>query len=272
MTREPAVAGRFYPSDASKLRSMIDDYTPEIANKTRALGALSPHAGYVFSGPTAGEVFARIKIPDTVVVLNPSHQVRRPACALWTNDSWETPLGEVPVHDELCDALEDVEVLTANNQAHMGEHAGEVVIPFLQYHNPDVRICVVCVTTSADKADVEALGEGINEALEQCGMDDSLVVASSDMSHERGADALGIVKEHDPMAIEKMEQLDPQGLVDVCRANNITMCGVLPAAAMMTSVRDRGGTTGELIDQATSADSPHGAGNYVVGYAGMIFS
>lgn len=272
MTREPAVAGQFYPSSANKLRSMLADYTPDVDDKTEALGVLTPHAGYVFSGATAGKVFGRIQIPDTVVVLNPSHQVRHPACALWTNESWETPLGEVPIQGPLCDALEELPEVTANNQAHQGEHAGEVVVPFLQYHNPDVRICVLCITTSAGASEMRALGEGINEALAECGIDDSLVVASSDMSHERGTDALETVKAHDPMAVEKMEQLDPEGLIETCRTNNITMCGVLPAAAMMASVQGRGGIRGEVVDRATSADSPHGAGNYVVGYAGMIFN
>ncbi|MFW6457747.1 MAG: AmmeMemoRadiSam system protein B [Planctomycetota bacterium] len=271
MIREPAVSGQFYPSDTSKLRAMIEDYTPATENKMEALGVLSPHAGYVFSGPTAGEVFGRVRIPDTVVVLNPSHQVRRPACALWTGGPWKTPLGEVELDDSLCDALAEVPAITPSNEPHQGEHAGEVVVPFLQYHNPDVKICVICVTTSAGMAETQDLGKGINDALEQCEINDGLVVASSDMSHERGSNALGVVNEHDPMAIEKMEELDPEGLIDTCRRNRITMCGVLPAAAMMESVKGRGGKTGELIDRTTSADSPQGAGNYVVGYAGMIF-
>jgi AmmeMemoRadiSam system protein B len=74
------------------------------------------------------------------------------------------------------------------------------------------------------------------------------------------------------MAIAAMEKLDPDGLFRVCSTEGITMCGVLPATAMMASVAARGGSRGELISRATSADSPYGRGSYVVGYAGMVFS
>ena len=107
--------------------------------------------------------------------------------------------------------------------------------------------------------------------LDSSGERNALVVASSDMSHEDGPGALKIVNEHDPLAIAEMERLDPAGLVRVCSSEGITMCGVLPAAAMMASVRARGGSEGVLVHRATSADSPHGRGTYVVGYAGMIF-
>lgn len=271
MARDPAVAGQFYPSDPDKLRSMIDDYTPDVSGKRKVLGALSPHAGYVFSGETAGQVFGSIEVPKTVILINPSHNYRQPPCALWTGGPWKTPLGEAELHSGLQAALEAVPVVTADDRPHGPEHSGEVVVPFLQYHQPDLRLCVICVTMSADYDDMRRLGEGIQQALVDKGEDDALVVASSDMSHERGSNALEIVDDHDPMAINQMEKLDPKGLVTTCQSNRISMCGVLPAAAMMVSVQERGGTTGELLARATSADSPHGQGSYVVGYAGMIF-
>jgi hypothetical protein len=272
MPRKPAVAGRFYPGNASNLRSAIHQYTPQIMNPQNALGALSPHAGYAFSGPTAGAVFGRIKVPKTVVLLCPSHSYRQPACALWTDGPWRTPLGDAEIHQDLCEGLEQISAVTADDRPHVPEHSGEVVVPFLQYHRPDVKLCVLCLTASADMATARELGEGINAALDQAGEEDALVVASSDMSHERGSKAKKVVDEHDPLAIEKMKALDAPGLVQVCRENRITMCGVFPAAAMMFSVRGRGGNQGELIDRATSADAPQGGGDYVVGYAGMIFS
>jgi len=134
-----------------------------------------------------------------------------------------------------------------------------------------VRIAVLCITPAADAVDVRGLGEGIATALEPCGEPDAIVVGSSDLSHERGADALRVVNAHDPLAIAEMERLDSEGLVRTCRSKMITMCGVLPVAVMMDSVRARGGTRGTLVHRATSADSPRGGGDYVVGYAGMIF-
>ena len=271
MARKAAVAGRFYPGRADQLKTMLADCIPDIEEPVPALGLLSPHAGYVFSGRTAGEAFGRVEVPSTVVVLNPSHNYRQPPCALWTGGPWQTPLGPVDLHQGICKALADLPVVTPDDEPHRPEHSGEVILPFLQYCQSDLRIAVICVTAGAQAAQLKDLGQGIAQILRENGEDEALVVASSDMSHERGGNALEVVNEHDPLAIEKMEDLDPDGLIQVCRENNITMCGVLPAAAMMVSVRERGGSEGELVHRATSADSPQGRGDYVVGYAGMIF-
>ena len=269
MAREPAVAGQFYPGDASELESMIERFTPADADRSPALGALSPHAGYVFCGGVMGRLFGGIEIPRRVLLLNPSHQVGRPGVALWTGESWQTPLGEVELDEELNRELSDLPMVTEDNRPHVGEHSGEVVLPFLQYHQPRLQVAVACVTGAADLDDLLALGDAVAELSDE--RDDLLVVASSDMSHESGPNALDVVKKQDPKAIEKMEHLDPEGLLKVCRSENITMCGVLPAVAMIQSAKARGADEGTLVEQATSADSPYGSAGYVVGYAGMRF-
>ncbi|MCD6415132.1 MAG: AmmeMemoRadiSam system protein B [Planctomycetes bacterium] len=271
MPRRAIVAGQFYPANPERLRSAIESYTPEDAAKEGVLGILSPHAGYEFSGKVAGRAFARAEIPDTVVLLTPSHNFASPPAALWTGGEWETPLGAARLHQPLTEALSRLAGVQPDDRTHLPEHSGEVVLPFLQYHNPQARIAVICITGSARLGALKELGEAIAGALGEVGAPDGLVVASSDMSHESGPSALEVVKRNDALAIEQMEKLDPDGLYQVCRRNNITMCGVLPAVAMMASVKARGGEAGTLIARATSADSPRGGGAYVVGYAGMIF-
>ena len=269
--RRPAVAGQFYPGGRGELERMLGEFAVEAPEKQNALGALSPHAGYVFCGAVAGKVFSSINVPGTIVLLNPSHYASSPPVALWTGGSWRTPLGEVELHEPLCSALAELPTVTPDDYPHTSEHSGEVVVPFFQYHRPDVKMAVLCVTVSATLSQLLELGRDIPKVLRQCGEDDALVVASSDMSHESGPMARQVVNRNDTKAIEKMEALDPEGLHKVCRAEGITMCGVLPAVAMMESVRARGGTRGVLLGRATSADSPYGSGSYVVGYAGMIF-
>ncbi len=271
MPRQPVVHGRFYPAGSQQLRAMVESFTPQVAQKERVLGALCPHAGYVFSGPVAGKTFGGIDIPDTVVVLNPSHSYGQPAFALWTGGSWLTPLGEARLHEELTAALAALPLAVSDDRPHLPEHSGEVVVPFLQYHNPQARIAVVCVTASAKLAALKEFGNALADALRSCGAEQGLVVASSDMSHESGMGSLDRVNRNDPLAIAQMQQLSPDGLYQVCRQEGITMCGVLPAVAMMQSVIARGGTKGVLVGRATSADSPMGRGDYVVGYAGMTF-
>jgi len=271
MARHPVVQGRFYPAAPSELRAMMESFIPAGGARERALGLLCPHAGYVFSGGVAGKAFGAVEVPDTVLLLNPSHAYDRPALAVWTGGDWLTPLGAVGLHSELTGALCDSPLTVASDGPHLREHAGEVIVPFIRLANPDARIAVVCVTVSAGLDALKEFGRAVPEMLAACGAEDALVVASSDMSHERGPQALDVVERHDRLAIAEMERLDPDGLHRVCRSGNITMCGVLPAVAMMASVAARGGTRGELVGRATSADSPHGGGDYVVGYAGMVF-
>ncbi|MFO8008544.1 MAG: AmmeMemoRadiSam system protein B [Candidatus Brocadiia bacterium] len=271
MTRKPVVDGQFYPRSAEELRAGIESYTPEEAASEPALGLLSPHAGYTFSGPVAGKAFARAEVSERVVLLTPSHNFSSPPFALWTGGGWETPLGTAGMDQQVTSALAELPMVTVNDRPHVPEHSGEVVVPFLHYHRPDVRLSVVCITASAGLDDLLAFGSAVARVLTDCEARDSLVVASSDMSHESGAGALEVVDQNDPLAIEQMERLDPEGLYRTVRGNGITMCGVLPAAAMMQSVAERGGTAGELVARATSADAPMGRGSYVVGYAGMVF-
>ena len=271
MARQPVVAGQFYPADAARLRSAIRSYTPEAAEAAPALGVLSPHAGYTFSGPVAGRTFAKVAVPDTVLLLTPSHSFDRPALALWTGGAWGTPLGEAAMHEALTEALAFHPLTVADDRPHLPEHSGEVVVPFLQYHNPQVRLAVICVTATATREQLKQLGASLPGLLADCGAQDALIVASSDMSHESGFRALEVVNRNDALAIEQMEALDADGLYEVCRSEGITMCGVLPATAMLAAVVARGATEGRLAARATSADSPMGGGSYVVGYAGMIF-
>jgi AmmeMemoRadiSam system protein B len=271
MPRTAVVDGQFYPADPQQLRSDIAAYTPVAEEPASALGLLSPHAGYVFSGGVAGRTFGRVRVPDCVVLLNPSHHYGSPAFALWTAGSWQTPLGEVQPHPGVTEALESLPMVTVDDRPHLSEHSGEVVVPFLQYLNPEVRVAFVCVTAAARLGELWAFGSALAQVLADAGESAALVVASSDMSHESGSDALAVVQRNDAVAIEAMERLDPDGLHSACRRQGITMCGVLPAAAMMASVAARGGTKGTLVARATSADSPMGRGSYVVGYAGMVF-
>ena len=88
LTRSPAVAGRFYPGDAESLRSAIQEMSRDVpSEKKEVLAAVSPHAGYVYSGAVAAKTLGCIKVPETVILLGPNHTgqgapVGRAACRL----------------------------------------------------------------------------------------------------------------------------------------------------------------------------------------------
>jgi hypothetical protein len=95
-----------------------------------------------------------------------------------------------------------------------------------------------------------------------------LLLTSSDLNHYED-DAT--TRRKDQRAIDRMLALDPGGLYDTCREEQISMCGLGPAVAMLTALNALGVKKSELVKHSTSADVS-GDRNQVVGYAGMIFS
>ena len=101
MIRQPAVAGQFYTGDGRKLRAELETLVPAAAVKEKVLGIVAPHAGYMYSGAVAGEVYGRIEIPPAVIVLGPNHHGLGARAALYPDGEWLTPLGNVPINARL---------------------------------------------------------------------------------------------------------------------------------------------------------------------------
>ena len=269
LLRRPAVAGRFYPGNPEDLRAEAQAYLSQSKSNNQAavqaIGCIAPHAGYVYSGHVAGAVFARLEIPERCVVLCPNHTGMGRALAILSEGAWETPLGEVPVDEELAGALKrQFPALHEDAAAHRAEHAIEVELPFLQLRQPKLQIVPIALGTGQFEV-LEALGVALAEvvAAQAAAV---LIVASSDMNHYE-SDAVTRVKDH--RAIERILTLDPRGLFDVVTQQNISMCGFGPAVVMLTAARQLGAKSAELVKYATSGDIS-GDRNAVVGYAGVV--
>jgi MEMO1 family protein len=269
--RHPAVAGRFYPKNPDDLRTEVRTYLsqPSFTNqpRLRALGCIVPHAGYMYSGHVAGAVFARLEIPRLCLLMCPNHTGQGRAVSIMSEGTWETPLGDVPIDRELGSALKHrFPVLQEDSAAHRAEHAAEVELPFLQTLRPDLRFIPIALGTGQFET-LEELGRSIADVI--CGRSEPvLIIASSDMNHYE-SDAVTRIK--DQRAIERILTLDPHGLYQVVRQQDISMCGFGPAVAMLTAARQLGAKSAELVKYATSGDIS-GDRDMVVGYAGVIVS
>ncbi len=264
MIREPAVAGQFYPGSKSSLEMQVKKYLSTGAIPQRAIGVIAPHAGYIYSGKTAGLVYAATVIPETCIVLSPNHTGEGAAAALMDRGSWRIPTGEVPIDEDLATALKehcgDVRV---DATAHLFEHSLEVQLPFLLARQP--KLTFVPLTLQHLRYEVcEKIGMAIATTI-RAAKKDILIVASSDMNHYESED---ITRKKDTLAIDKVLALDPKGLLMTCAEHRITMCGVIPAAIMLIAARELGATKAELVSHTTSGDT---SGDYqsVVGYAGI---
>ena len=265
MTRMPAVAGQFYPDDPRELLRMVQAWTASEGPRRTATGLMAPHAGYIYSGAIAGATFARVTVPQRVVILGPNHHGLGHPAAVYAEGVWRTPLGSVPVDAPFAAALLDsCQELAVDPLAHRLEHSLEVQVPFLQAGNAEVKIVPICLGRLSLEA-LLAIGAAL-AGLVAADPAATLIVASSDMTHYEPGD---IAREKDRRAIEQFLKLDPQGLLATIRKDRTSMCGVLPATVLVAAARALGSSRTELVRYGNSGDVT-GDQRSVVGYAGAI--
>jgi AmmeMemoRadiSam system protein B len=268
--RPPAVAGRFYPAGAAALRHQVEDLLADGRGEIRpACAVMAPHAGYVYSGRVAARVFAGVAVPDRVILLCPNHTGVGQRIAVYDRGSFEIPGAEIPIDEELARAvLAEVPGAAADTVAHRHEHAIEVELPFLVARQPDLRI-VPIVLAGLDETQALALGAALYRAVQRVTAHpagDVLVVASSDMSHYLTD---GAARRVDRAALEPLLGFDPAALYRTVVKHDISMCGFIPATAMLAYAREARASAPVLIDYATSGEA-FGDLERVVGYAGVI--
>lgn len=267
--RYPAVAGQFYSDNPEKLREEIErcyrspigpGELPELKKGARSIvGAVSPHAGFVYSGPVAAHVFlalAKDGFPETFIVIGPNHTGMGSMVSVSTED-FSMPTGIVPVDKDLAKRLCQG-IISEDVAAHRFEHSLEVQLPFIQQISPNVKIVPVCMGMQ-DFDTANEVGEILGKETQG---KDVVIIASTDFSHYVPQD---VAMKKDRMAIDKILSLDPKGLFEVVTKKKISMCGYGPVMAMLVASQ---GKKSELLKYSTSGEvSPM---REVVGYAGMI--
>jgi AmmeMemoRadiSam system protein B len=266
MIRQPAVAGRFYPDDPVRLRADVESLLAGgEEKKICARACLVPHAGYMYSGGVAGEVYRRMDIPARVILLGPRHFPRGAPLAILSDGAWQTPFGMAPIDRLLAEKIvRAFPLLREDALAHSAEHSLEVQLPFLQRLAPSFAF-VPIVIGPAQWEPLEALGHALASVI-AAEPEPVLLIASSDMNHYE-SDAVTRVK--DRKAIDRILALDAHGLFDTVRDENISMCGYAAAVAAVIAARELGAAEAELVRYATSGEV-NGDMQEVVGYAGMV--
>lgn len=277
--RPPAVAGQFYAGTEEALRRELEDcYRHRLgpgelpvvneAGPREIIGLVSPHAGYVYSGPTAAQGFYQLAAdgrPEAIIIISPSHQPVSISAAIQTAGAWATPLGEAVVDSELAASIaENCALVTDRPGAFAYEHSLEVQLPFLQHlYGPQVPF-VPIMMVDQDWETAQQIGQGIAQTL---GERDAVIIASTDMTHQRPAQ---VARQQDMLLVERMEQLDAEGLLRVRAQRGITMCGYGPTAAMMVAATALGARQASLIAYSDSGDVQPMA--TVVGYVSLVVS
>src|SRR5574341_169875 len=184
ITRKPAVAGKFYEGNAEELvkeLTLLVKPFPD-GEKKKILGAVSPHAGYIYSGHVAGELYSRIEIPKRIVILSPNHTGYGARISMFPDGYWETPLGNVKIDSELCSLIHSRgKSIKRETVAHLLEHSLEVQMPFIQYLKSDFQIVPITLMHLTFN-ECEILGRAISDSIREMG-EEVLIIASSDLNH-----------------------------------------------------------------------------------------
>ncbi len=280
MIRKPVVAGSFYPAEREELINTLNwafknskkwPFKAEERGPRRITAAISPHAGYTYSGPVAATSYAHIAedgLPDAFVIIGPNHTGIGGRGSLASYEQWETPLGLVSVDLDLCKELNrSVRGLSFENSAHTMEHSIEVQIPFLQhiFGSDKVRIVPIVLLDHGPRISQE-LGVVMSEISEEQSLD-VVIIASSDMTHyEPDLSA----RKKDGAVLERIKQMDIEGMYRTILQLDVSMCGPGPVATAIWFSKKRNVSEGTLADYRTSGDMT-GDRSAVVGYASVIF-
>jgi AmmeMemoRadiSam system protein B len=230
------VAGSFYPGTSAEINKLLDrilesekkniDY--RFAEK-RILGCVVPHAGYVYSAYEAVHFFgilSRVPDPyDTFIIVNPNHTGYGEYLEVDSSDSWETPLGNVPLDTDFARALD----LPRSFKAQMQEHSAEVMLPLLQKFLPyDFKVLPICILRQNPITSLE-LAEKISKANGELNRR-LMIIASSDFSHfEKPPEG----QRKDDLVLKQIEKQDSEQLYDTVIQNRISVCGYGPIMALM---------------------------------------
>ena len=269
MIREPVVAGQFYPGTSATLSKALETLVDKKQAKEDAIGVVSPHAGYVYSGRVAGSVFSSINAKDTYIIMGPNHTGMGESFGLSASLAWKTPLGEVKINKKLAGAiLKNSRYIKEDEASNLHEHSIEVQLPFLQFLQKDFKFVPIVISYAALDIYTQ-IGRSIAAAVKELELQNSVtIVASSDMTHHESQEE---AKRKDSIAIDAILKLDEVRLVESVTDLGISMCGYGPTAVMIAAAKDLGAKRARLIDYRTSGDA---SGDYssVVGYAGIIIS
>lgn len=268
--RPAAVAGMFYPSDDRDRDALVDSFLQSLppAEKQPVAAAMVPHAGLRYSGQIAADVWRRIELPGSVLIIGPKHTRAGVDWAVTPHQRWSLSSAVEFQADPLLarTIAESIDRMELDAAAHEHEHGIEVQLPLLRPIAPEIKVTGIAMgpatLTELKRAAVQLAG------VLRSMSDPPLLVISSDMNHFADEDEN---RRRDALALAEMEKGDPEGLLRVCAAENVSMCGQIPAALVMLTLQELGRPLRyQQIGYGTSGDVS-GDTSRVVGYAGVLF-
>ncbi len=262
MTREPAVAGQFYPGNPGGLKAELERLFSGASTKLsgNSLAVISPHAGYVYSGGVAASAFMQVdpdKEYENIFVIGSSHRYAFNGASVYTHGNFRTPLGEVPVNIK-----QSRELIAANpfisdrSDAQINEHSLEVQLPFLQFWlRKKFQIIPIVIATQQASTCRE-----IARTLKPYFVPSNLFVISTDFSHYPGYDDACRI---DRQTAEAILTNNPEGLLKSIAKNehagipglSTCLCGWTSVLTLLYLTENIQGIQYRLVDYRNSGDA-----------------
>jgi AmmeMemoRadiSam system protein B len=270
MIRQPAVAGQFYPGTAVEVVAALDQAIHPVAAPRRVKAVVVPHAGWAYSGATAGIAYSNIVVPERVIMVGPNHMGKGSPYAVYNSGAWRTPIGDVGIAEPLATELLDrCDLLVEDSRAHSLEHSLEVQLPMLLRANPQVKIVPVLIggnwPGAGGRADLQQIGLALAEVIREFSRP-VLLLASTDLNHYENQEISNV---KDKLALEAVVKLDEEALLRRVIEEKVSMCGVTATYVVMVAAKNLGATRAELLDYRTSGEVT-GDFSSVVGYGAVI--
>ncbi|MEI8140469.1 MAG: AmmeMemoRadiSam system protein B [bacterium] len=277
LTRPALGAGKWFPGTTTQLKQTIAEqfenaFIPEVKNPIVAV--IAPHAGYVYSGPTAAYTYRAIQennlihgAPDTVVILGFSHREQNQGVAIMDGDTFSTPLGATPLDKDCASLLVKADSrIKFDYRPHMGEHSLENQVPFIQTVMPAASL-VMAMIGPRDMDLLDALATALKKLAVKKKI---LVVASSDMLHDPSYER---VRKTDQATLRKVIGMDIQGIMHDWDFSHQIFCGIGPVVTAMSYAQQQGCKKATLLRYRNSGDDfPESRGEWVVGYGAIAFT
>jgi len=287
MPRKPMFAGQFYEQNEFALDRQITDCFNDkngpgdlpLNKRIKNIQAIiAPHAGYVFSGPCAAWAYKEIaesEFADLYIIIGPNHGSKINAVSV---QGYETPFGLARVDHEFANTLLEKNTdLVVDEEAQMGEHSIEVQVPFLQFATKDKMHELKILPIMLGGIDYNKLGLDLKETILESGKK-VIIIVSSDFTHYGhnyhhipfSADVKKNIYDTDRKAIDFIEKLDADGFMSYVEENMMTICGALPIAVLLKTLKS---SKVKLEQYYTSADLEENSKyKNSVSYAAIIFN
>lgn len=266
--RRPVIAGSWYPGKPETLKRDIGRYLKDAGAEdisSKPVAIVTPHAGYVYSGPVAAYAYKAISERDysTVVVISPSHRAYFPFVSVWPKGSYETPLGPIEVDEDLCARLLGSPDIQDDTRPHSSEHALEIQLPFLQTVLKPFRLCPL-IMGRQDLPLCENLADALHLHIKD--PDNTLIVASSDLSHFHSS---SMAEKMDRSVAELINAFDVPGLSAALESSSSEACGGGPIMVALLYGKLLGRNSARVLRYAHSGHIT-GDNSSVVGYLAAV--